>query len=589
MATIEDNTALLLYRVGPVLCAAPCLTISAIIEPPTLTRPPGSDLGHPGIFKHANSVVSSLDLRYKFGVEEADWAKPGRTIVTQLEKGHVGFYVDEILDVISWPGSGWGPLPALLPRGIFSRTLLCNEQIFLYAEFKDLQRIPDSGYLRQYIQHLLQAKQQKTPAPPPATEHASTNGKTLAQQSPQTPEQAPPQHPDPTRPRPRPTPEIAASPRPISASSQRSLPKKLVKRPPVALPRKPTDSARVPPRQTTPSRKATTRITSATTIHPHQPNKPTSSGVVESITHTPTSPHRVVAANTISHKPAALISNNNTTGPTAPVAPNRKHEITRHTDYTHPLLVAFMLLLLFTVIGVGVWYLFPANTIQTSPRVEAPVTPNSARPHVPAAQVNTTTVSENHTAPTTQTAPAKPQAIPAKLMEPVPATGEPTPSTPTKNTLADIPSPATDSTPATDDQNAYHASIKQDAQGLTITLDAPADDPVFTQAPSPPSQTTTKPSVATTTTDKPLKKPNAQPAATNTTTTSNADEVTTTSPQTVEIIHIVVKGDTLWDIARRYVQNPFRYPELARLSKIKNPDLIYPGNRVRIIKRKHQP
>ncbi len=50
-----------------------------------------------------------------------------------------------------------------------------------------------------------------------------------------------------------------------------------------------------------------------------------------------------------------------------------------------------------------------------------------------------------------------------------------------------------------------------------------------------------------------------------------------------EIIHIVVKGDTLWDIAARYVHDPFRYPELARLSRIRNPDLIYPGDRVRIL------
>ncbi len=45
--------------------------------------------------------------------------------------------------------------------------------------------------------------------------------------------------------------------------------------------------------------------------------------------------------------------------------------------------------------------------------------------------------------------------------------------------------------------------------------------------------------------------------------------------------HIVVDGDTLWHLARRYLHNPFRYPELARLSEIKNPDLIYPGDRVR--------
>jgi len=48
------------------------------------------------------------------------------------------------------------------------------------------------------------------------------------------------------------------------------------------------------------------------------------------------------------------------------------------------------------------------------------------------------------------------------------------------------------------------------------------------------------------------------------------------------IIHTVVKGDTLWDIAERYVKDPFRYPELAKLSNIINPDLIYPGNIVQI-------
>lgn len=49
-----------------------------------------------------------------------------------------------------------------------------------------------------------------------------------------------------------------------------------------------------------------------------------------------------------------------------------------------------------------------------------------------------------------------------------------------------------------------------------------------------------------------------------------------------EIIHFVVKGDTLWDIAARYLGDPFLYPELAKLSLIKDPDLIYPGDLIRI-------
>lgn len=52
-----------------------------------------------------------------------------------------------------------------------------------------------------------------------------------------------------------------------------------------------------------------------------------------------------------------------------------------------------------------------------------------------------------------------------------------------------------------------------------------------------------------------------------------------------EIQHIVVEGDTLWDIAEKYLDDPFAYPELARLSRIKDPDLIYPGDVVTIRKK----
>jgi len=50
-----------------------------------------------------------------------------------------------------------------------------------------------------------------------------------------------------------------------------------------------------------------------------------------------------------------------------------------------------------------------------------------------------------------------------------------------------------------------------------------------------------------------------------------------------EIRHVVVSGDTLWDIAAQYLGDPFQYPELARLSQIRDPDLIYPGDVIRIV------
>lgn len=146
--------SLLTFRVGPVLCCAPSLPVRSIITPPQLTHLPGSDSSQPGIFKHGSHIVKVLDLRKKFGIEQSEQTQPGNLIITIFETESFAFWVDQILDVFDFPSEGWGNLPAAIPRGVFSRTLLLNKKIHLYSEFENLATIKDLGYLKHYIQQL---------------------------------------------------------------------------------------------------------------------------------------------------------------------------------------------------------------------------------------------------------------------------------------------------------------------------------------------------------------------------------------------------------------------------------------------------
>jgi nucleoid-associated protein YgaU len=49
-------------------------------------------------------------------------------------------------------------------------------------------------------------------------------------------------------------------------------------------------------------------------------------------------------------------------------------------------------------------------------------------------------------------------------------------------------------------------------------------------------------------------------------------------------VYVVVHGDTLWSISERLTGSPFNYPRIAGRNKIANPNLIFPGQKIQLIK-----
>lgn len=59
-------------------------------------------------------------------------------------------------------------------------------------------------------------------------------------------------------------------------------------------------------------------------------------------------------------------------------------------------------------------------------------------------------------------------------------------------------------------------------------------------------------------------------------------KTTTSTPTESNKYYVVQKGDTLWAIAKKYYGNGNQYPKIAKANNIKNPDLIYPGQKLLI-------
>ena len=542
MSELSGDRKLLQFSVGPVLCCADSVSIHRIIEPPEhLVHLPGH-IKHPAIFRHEGRVVSVVDMRSLFGLPAS--GENEKLIIAETSAGVFGYWVDEVSTIVSDAEGKWGLLPSVVPRSLFDAAFSLQGKLILHVDFEKLVNADATPWVYESGLYSEEAVEEQPDQEAQMEEPAASHDEHRSQIK--RPDIPPPtkQHVEPRR-------------------AQAPLSKQ---------------AASAPPRTSVQPRPVTPRVTEPVT------------GRTEKQFSAPVS-----RADTPVPHPAVSIKESRPQDSSPYQEPVMKERLQEDREESSSWLLPGFVGLVFIL---GIAYL--VMTLFSDPVKVIPVSKNSTEVKQ--------SVDDKGSGPA-----VTPEESGEDQVDPIQAEIQ----------VIEIPaSPVEQSSEAKPEQEKPDAqevgasSITRDGDIVTITVyeDVAPDvideqkaaenlisEPQEAMQPEfydqPPEQEMTDPVVKTVAQEYlgVVWSHARQSLVDSSQKISAAEGSEDVEPESVqmpiplkpvlrveEVTHIVVKGDTLWDIAKRYINDPFRYPELARLSKIRNPDLIYPGDRVRI-------
>lgn len=615
MTTVDSN--LLLFQVGPVPCCVNSDAVKMVIEPPAhITAIPGSNAYRPGLMVYHKRAVSVYDVRTKFNLSTE---QRGKIIITEMNSQLFGFWVDKIQAVLTSDQGKWQILPTECPKELFEAVFMYKKQLIFKTSFIALAKAQVNTQVQHFINKLLieEQKQQddskeKNIAQIKTTldsttinnvnkksensENSENSDKTIIKKSARNTIPPKASHTESRSTTKTPTPTTPTNLTNSNSLSSSKLSKQANKKTPsisnqkkendVLLNSKSTNNRQVPTAtESWTKRKSQERLSKQHQISTPPLKKEPIVRKINKDLSTP-SPISIKDIKTVSNNRNTIKSSEHNTTP----SPSKTDNTTIKEQPPGNTGIVLLFILIIGLPSIG-WYLFSSISSNDKTTSKTNYKPSLVlkEKETPLEKPNTSATLKDET-----------KAIKIDTQENEYTENIIKTNKPTKNFLSNETTLA--STDSSEIKETAFDSTEINNNGDTITIIINDNNANFNQETIKQEDTRIE-SIAdsklenkTLTTHLIIKNPllksdektvsvdiNVKPSNSIAISEPSQKEKTSPTITTRKIIHTIVRGDTLWHIAKRYILDPYKYPQLAKLSKIKNPDLIYPGNNVIII------